>query len=495
MNRDRRGSPSEQTVLSSEAREGPRVAASAIALVLAAIVLLYPYRSALPVSDDFLFARSSPPIDIAGALIRGWEHPIGKASAYRPVTVASYRLNQVQCGSAGDIRCYHVTNYALHGVVCALLLLVAVCCGLPLLPAFVAGALFLVYPPTHENVFWISGRTYPLGTLFGLAVCVFAARHRLNGLSVSGVYLLTLLALCSYEGAVLLPAIAVLCRAFARGRSDLGKAATAVFVGYATYLAVRWLLVSTPVNDIWMHSNAISRELGVPSVWPRFVRNLSQFWHALLGVTGTATFRNEAAAAICVLIGAASVGIHRTDATRAAVGVGLAMLVGGFAPFATGLGIADRFLYLSGAGFCLAAAAGFHVLWQLGRIGRGLGVTAVTAALIVWTANYRTVATEWLEAGDIAERVLSTLERAVVESAGASTVEVFNLPLGHKRAHVFITYFDLALSRRIPPEVTIESHVDGPTETAGASDARKLSFTWDQSRGDLVRLTSDVRDR
>jgi hypothetical protein len=33
------------------------------------------------------------------------------------------------------------------------------------LPAFVAGALFLVYPPTHENVFWISGRTFPLALL------------------------------------------------------------------------------------------------------------------------------------------------------------------------------------------------------------------------------------------------------------------------------------------------------------------------------------------
>lgn len=481
--------------ISSATTPGVRVGAVAGALVLAAIVLLYPYRFSPPVSDDFLFARSTPPIDVAGALFGGWEHPIGRASAYRPVTVASYRLNQLECGSRGDIRCYHVTNYAVHGVVCALLLVVAMRCGLPLLPAFVAGALFLVYPPTHENVFWISGRTFPLGALFGLAACALAARRRLDGLSPFGVYVFALLALSSYEGVILLPAIAVVCRAVARGRVDLSRAALAVVAAYVTYLAVRWSLVSTPANDVWMHSNAISRELGFPTVWPRFARNLSHFWQALLGITGPATFAAEAAAAVCALMGAAVVGAHRHSAVRAAVAVGLALLGGGFAPFATGLGIADRFLYLSGVGLCLAAAAGFHVTWRLGRMGRALGVTAVVATLIVWAANYRSAAAEWREAGEIAERVLSTLQRAVVASPVTSKVAVFSLPLAHKRAHVFITYFDLALSRRIPPGVTVESHVDGPGASIDVSDPRTLVFRWDASRADVVKLTGDLPER
>ena len=101
-------------------------------------------------------------------------------TSWRPVTVASLKLNYHahELAPAG----FHAVNLALHGCVCALVVLAARCCGVGGArsgwgPAL-CGLLFAAHPVHVEAVANVAGRAELLSALFALLTFVgFATAH------------------------------------------------------------------------------------------------------------------------------------------------------------------------------------------------------------------------------------------------------------------------------------------------------------------------------
>ena len=128
------------------------------------------------------------------------------------------------------------------------------------LAGLVAGTLFIVHPIVHENVIWISGRTYPLAALFGLALLVWTLGRRGRSLGmqhgVGGALLLA--ALASYEAAIVLP-VALFGLLWADGGDERDgpfeirracRFAAPYVAILALYFALRWLWVSDAGGDL-----------------------------------------------------------------------------------------------------------------------------------------------------------------------------------------------------------------------------------------------------
>ncbi|RMG61146.1 MAG: hypothetical protein D6715_14250 [Calditrichaeota bacterium] len=127
---------------------------------------------------------------------------------YRPLTELSLHLDRLvwRMHPFG----FHLTNLVLHLAGTVLLLWVGVQLGLNRMALSLAGLVFLVHPVHGPAIFWISGRTDLLCTLFYLlALGVFLARLTGPRRFHRGVSLLfLLLALLSKEMAVSFPLVA-----------------------------------------------------------------------------------------------------------------------------------------------------------------------------------------------------------------------------------------------------------------------------------------------
>jgi hypothetical protein len=151
-------------------------------LVALPALVLWSFRAAGFVSDDIFFGPGFHLDSWREIWLGPWPHPMGLSKAWRPVVVLTY-LAESAWPDAGPTG-YHLFNYLLHGLSAALLSVLVWQLAHERVAAAVAGVLFAVHPIVHENVQWISGRTYPVAALFILALCVWTAgapRRRLAG--------------------------------------------------------------------------------------------------------------------------------------------------------------------------------------------------------------------------------------------------------------------------------------------------------------------------
>ncbi len=171
-----------------------------------------------------------------------WAHlPAGGAGHYRPLAVASLRLDHAlwggipRVGPSPAVHGYHLTNLLLH------LAVVLFAAGLlrergKALPLF-ALALFAVHPALADSVAWISGRTSMLSALGGLFGARVVVRAKGSGGVALGAGLGLLLALLGKEdGIVFVPLLLAL--AWER-RDGLPAAVAGIGAALALYLVGR----------------------------------------------------------------------------------------------------------------------------------------------------------------------------------------------------------------------------------------------------------------
>ncbi len=177
-------------------------------LLVAALLIYGPGAGLGFIKDDFTWVRRARQVVTEG----DWSPLVRRGDFFRPVVVASFAANYAVCGTAP--RCYGWTNLALAIVAAALLWAVAVALGLqPGVGLAAAGLWFFNWHGINTAVLWVSGRTSLLLVVFSLAALVALVRGR--WVSVMG---FTLLALCSKEEAVLLPAMLTAVAWVHRGR-------------------------------------------------------------------------------------------------------------------------------------------------------------------------------------------------------------------------------------------------------------------------------------
>lgn len=166
--------------------------------------------------DDFWIIQTNPRIHALGnwrAIWAApyWPTPEGKAlGLYRPLTQFAFAV-QWAIGH-GHPWIYHAVNVALHGAVCALVVLLLAELVPSRLAAAFGGLLFAVHPVHAEAVANGVGQAELLGAVGVLAACVVYARRprvTVGYRRLAGLLSLYALSLLAKENAIVLPALLV----------------------------------------------------------------------------------------------------------------------------------------------------------------------------------------------------------------------------------------------------------------------------------------------
>ena len=252
----------------------PRSKSWVLAAIVAAVaILIYAptWRHGFTCLDDddlvldrqAEFGRGSSLYEVFGQSYFG-----GKSTSYyRPVVNLSFALDAQWSGA--EPLGYHLTNTALHSIVCVLLFALLRRLALGDFQALAAALLFAVHPVHVASVAWIPGRNDVLMTGFALGACLLLIREQDRpGWVNKSLHLLCLvLALLSKETALCLPILlAVLLWArggwrelLSRRRLWLGWAGA-----FAVYLAARLLVIAFAYQDVIDRLALAARRWPVP---------------------------------------------------------------------------------------------------------------------------------------------------------------------------------------------------------------------------------------
>lgn len=165
--------------------------------------------------DDIFYVEKNPAIRSIASLPRAFREPFSFAAPglYRPMTTVSYAVDFALFGA--NPHGFHATNILLHAIVSGLLFLLALRILRDGFGATVVALLFAAHPVHTEAVAWVSGRSELLAALFTF-LCILsfaysrecANKKRALFLTLSG--FMYFLALASKEVAAPLPVLLLL---------------------------------------------------------------------------------------------------------------------------------------------------------------------------------------------------------------------------------------------------------------------------------------------
>ncbi len=334
-----------------------------------------------------------------------WGSGRGDAPGYRPVTTLSFAVNHRLGGT--EPRAYHLTNLALHMLVCWLLLRVAGQLAMPARASMAAAALFALMPVHSEAVLWVVGRAELLATAGFLAGLLAVLRYRSGG----PVGLLAAAALAMTAGVLakesalalvavpLLLALVVPSQHGARRRDLLAMLALLAGLGLAWWLRTDLAghgfgvgagdeldnpLALLPATERWAGALSVLGHYLWSVLWPARL-SIDYSYDALAIGPGFVADRYSLFA--MAALGTGAVMAWRSRRREPAVAFSLLLAAACYAivsnvllPIGTIMG--DRLFYLPSAGLCLALAP---------ALGRALDKRRARAGLLACA-----VATAWL---------------------------------------------------------------------------------------------------
>ncbi len=359
---------------------------------------------------------------------------------YRPLNRITYLIDYLLWGlrPAG----YHLTSIVLHAAAVALFFFVVYRRWGSPATAFVAAALFAVHPANAEAVNFISARNNILCGVFYLAGLLsylhFARQGSSGGLVAGGFF--TTAALLSKEMAVTMPLVVLI---FLPGeekrRKFIAAALSLALVGL--YLVVRRAVLGSIGPDIIAGMG--QRLISMPILLYEYLR-LSIFPYHLdafydFPVFAVSDYRFTAgiagvAAAVILFLRLRDQAPSRAGLLWASAGI---ILVLNIIPIPS-TPVAERYLYLSLMGFCLAVAA---VIGRIQESHRRLVVAAVVVLLILFSARTVQRNTAW--------RSDETLYRSMIVSNPANPFGRYNLGITYLeqgRSDAAIAEFEVLVS-------------------------------------------------
>ncbi len=335
--------------------------------------------------DDLYYVEKNPAIRSITGLPRAFREPFSFAAPglYRPMTTVSYAVDFALFGT--NPRGFHATNILLHAIVSGLLFFVSLRILKDRFAAAIVALLFAAHPVHTEAVAWVSGRSELLAAFFTLLSILSFFRFRESRartmrsvwLACSG--LAGFLAFSSKEVAAVLPVLLFLLEgllstsAGEREESPTKRYApyAAFILAFALYAFFRFsalggfsvplehirtaglsflerMMLMTPVFAYYMKLMVFPVGLRVEYDWLAFPAWISLVSLALLvssAVLGVWSWR---------------AGRHGVAPPRP-VGFGIAWFFLFLFPVSNiipiGEIVAERFLYLPSAGFCLIIGA------------------------------------------------------------------------------------------------------------------------------------------
>jgi hypothetical protein len=422
--------------------------------------LLDDYRWLLPSDRRF---------DVPRSFISTWGH----GYAYRPLMRLSF-LADLQV-FAWDARGWHLHNLTLHAVNATLLFSLIRAATSLWLPAVATAALFAVSPAGHENVAWISGRTYVLGGCFFLLSANLLLRSvqapdthdaRLGArLFWSGVAAFVA-AMASYEPTMVLPLVAwATVRCFpsliAAPPATVSRRLRDLFLVLVVFAVCRVILLRGHAGDVG----------GWSALW---IVEPIRYYVTVYVLNGHIARTIVPIVVIAALVASAFL-TRSASVPASARRLPLFLAIAAFLlflPFINVAGVADRFFYLVQIP---AIAAIVLLLWLIGRASRAGAVIATAAALVLTIAgatDCRQAAREWTAAGTIARSVADDLQRMYPTWPSGTDLVVDTLPRQIGRASIYVLYTKESMLQHQPRPVTIDARVYFGEELAASPALR-----------------------
>jgi len=333
----------------------------------------------------------------------------GTATFYRPLFMLWLRLNHALFGlqPAG----WHAAAVVLHAIASVLVCRLAAHLTRNRAAACAVGVLFALHPVHVESVAWVSGATDSLLTICvcGTTVCYlnFIGNGKRRWLAASVV--LACLALLTKETAVMLPLLLAASLACVEG--DWRRVAKSKSLLIFVALAVAYL----PIRAAALHGAQPFANMTVGQMmltWPVvsvfYLRELLlpwrlSFYHDVFAAHGVSQPLLIGALALLVAMAALFWWWARRSSRHGLIVTALVWLVLPLLPvfnlrvMTPGQLVADRYLYLPSAGFCLLLVVVALELLERYRSERAwrLGSTLVVAASLVYVFVVFTNQTAW----------------------------------------------------------------------------------------------------
>lgn len=460
----------------------------AVVVMIVAVVVYLPSLGAGLVSDDFFFTQQPWSLNPFVLLGGTWGHQGGPGVVYRPVTQWSYALNQATQSAPWG---FHLMNIVAHAATAVLVAVLARRLGAGAAGSTVAGIAFALHPVHHEGVAWISGRTVVLSTLLAVAALLAVtrpARRQQYALLAAG---LAGLAMLSYEGVVLLPVmLGVLAVLFgARTAPALWRVLSPVLLVWVIYFAWRWSAVSTPADDAWAHSSAVTLEGLAAPVLERAVANARALAVRVLGAgVGVPPTQSLTFWTTTIAVAASVVLIVRERRLVPSLLASWSVAALAFGAFLTLIGYADRFAYFPSIAVCLTLGFGAHVAMAGDRWLRAAAAGTVVVLCLLWSRQLVLAERDWIEAGHVAAAIPAQAVRILPAPAHGAHVHVVGAPLNIRAAYVYITYFHLAMAQAYGrDDLTVTMNPD-PRATCDAGEGQDADscLRWDALTGQLA---------
>ena len=325
-----------------------------------------------------------------------WDNP-GRGTEYRPATMATFALNYAAAGlkPAG----FHVVNIVLHGLLCALLWLLAMRLFRNAPLALFASILFAIHPVHIEAVAGVVGRAELLVTL-GFLATLLAAQASLDAGAWRGratwcgaTFLAAALAVFSKEhGVMLLPTLPLLALIPPPGKAGqplapsrdfvtrrlraLLPALGAVALAVLLYLIARKMYLGSllrpkgfkfgPLDNSLVLLEGLPRYLGAIGLVANYALMLvapfrpspDYSLRAITPISGLGDPSWIPGMVLLILSGAGVFLLRRRPAARfGLLFMMITFFIGSNLILTIGTVMAERLLYLPSAGFCLLAGA------------------------------------------------------------------------------------------------------------------------------------------
>ncbi|MCB0769188.1 MAG: hypothetical protein KDC00_02140 [Flavobacteriales bacterium] len=362
---------------------------------------------------------------------------------FRPIGDLTFRIGHLISGtSSTGHRVFNVCLHAVNAFALFMLLLRILSRGdRPFFGAFLGATLFLVYPFHQESIIWLVGRESALGTFFVLIGLLALSSGRSARYRIITTSLALLIGLLCYEGALVLPLLALVLSTFNAGSKRTPF--SSLLMGYGTAVLL-YLLALRMNGGAIMGSYAAGLFFeglsdffsNAPKVWMRLFLPPEPDPGAMLLKAGV----------ILTMITLVALLFRRSVQTDPVVGrttltLLWLLIVAGLFPMIVGVSArtseSDRFLYLPSAFLCALVAS---LMARIPRTAFRLGLSVLVSMLFLGYLQLELG--QWRTASAITARILEELP----EPPARGTLFVTGLPDSYKGAYIFRNGFREAVA-------------------------------------------------
>ena len=394
-------------------------------LSIAIAIIDGPLFSAYFQVDDFNWLRLSQWQSVADSFHGPWGHGV----AYRPLSRVSFYLDYLAFGwRAGG---WHAENLVLDSMLGCCAFAIARELNVNRVSAALGALLFTVAPLGSDNVDWISGRTGLLCFVLMLLAVLCWIRGFRSWKWWVGTGLLYVLAMMTYEAALILPML-LICLApavVARNRAAILRQAaffTILFVVGAGFWWLRMRLIGMAGTDVDpVHDN----------VWSALEINPDRVVNQFLLTWGIA--------GMWFVAGSSFLGMLSRRTRLPTIGL-LAMACVLYLPFLMVNGVAPRFLFMAQLPLCLILA--IPLTGEEGRPRFALLLGTVGLLLMFGLMSHRQAYNSG-KASNVGRHILDELAR--IESERPSNLVVEGVPDSAFGYPVMWFYFEIAARTRL----------------------------------------------